>query len=274
MRGRLKLKKLVNARDLGGLPCGDKQIVCGKLIRSGDLSKIPAKTARALKELGVKTVVDLRIENERRAHPDVEIAGSRYLHLPILCVPTIGITWEYDPAADEGERKRIEKEGERIKREFGSIDGYMKAAYRSIVFTPEGQEGLKKFLGVLLGSEGCVLWHCMSGKDRAGICAMLVEALLGADEETILGDYMLSGRFLRFRYFINRTALVLVPTSMRLKRILFGLMRTKREYLCCILREMEEKYGGVIGYCKQCLGVTDADIAALREKYLEDTLRT
>ena len=267
---RVKLKKLINTRDLGGMRAAEgKLIASGKLIRSGDLSKIPKKTALALRGLGVRTVVDLRIENERSAHPDVEIEGSRYIHLPVLCVPTIGVTWEYDVFhATEKERVRIKKEGARIKKEFGSIDGYMKAAYRSIVFTPEGQAGLKKFLGILLESDGCVLWHCMSGKDRAGICAMLIEALLGVDEKTIVEDYLLSGKFLRRRYFINRAALVLVPTSMRLKRILFGLMRTRREYLSCILGEMKETYGSVAGYCKACLGMTDGMISALREKYL------
>ncbi len=267
---RIKLGKLNNTRDLGGMAAADgKSVAYGKLIRSGDLSKISKKTASALRERGVTTVVDLRIESERSAHPDVAIEGSRYIHLPVLCVPTIGITWEYDPLrSTEKERVRVKKEGERIKREFGSIDAYMKEVYRSIAFTAEGQEGLKGFLTVLAESEGCVLWHCMSGKDRAGICAMLIEALLGVDEETILGDYLLSGKFLRRRYFVNRTALVLVPTSMRLKRILFGLMRTRREYLSCLIAEMKQRYGSIVGYCKECLGITDADILLLRKKYL------
>lgn len=267
---RVKLKKLVNTRDLGGMAAADgKTVKSGMLFRSGDLSKITKKTAAALRELGVRTVVDLRIENERSAHPDMTIEGSRYIHLPVLCVPTIGITWEYNIfETKEKERVRIKKEGERIKREFGSIDAYMKEAYRSIVFTPEGQAGLGRFLHILLEEEGGVLWHCMSGKDRAGICAMLIEAILGVDEQTIFEDYMASSKFLRVRYFINRAALVIVPTSMRLKRILFGLMRTRREYLACLIGEMKENYGGIVGYCKECLGITDGDIRFLREKYL------
>lgn len=268
---RVKLRKLKNTRDLGGMKGADgRAIKRGKLIRSGALSGIPPATASALKERGVTTVVDLRIENERSAHPDAEIEGSRYIHLPILCVPTIGVTGDgrlFD--SSQKERARVKKEGERIKREFGSIDAYMTEVYRSIVFSPEGEEGLARFLALVKEEEGCLLFHCMSGKDRAGICAMLVESLLGVDEKTIFEDYMLSGKFLRKKYNVNKAALVLVPTSMRLKRILFGLMRTKREYLARVMDEMKQNYGSVIGYCRERLHVTDEDVAFLREKYLE-----
>ncbi len=269
---RVKFRKLKNARDLGGMKTAEGKVLRkGMLIRSGDLSAISSRTANALRAMGVTTVVDLRIENERSAHPDRTIEGSRYLHLPLLCAPAIGITGGYDLFEAGGkESARVKKEGERIKREFGSIDAYMKEVYRSIAFTPPGQEGLKGFFAALRDSEGCVLWHCKSGKDRAGICAMLIEGVLGVDEETILGDYMLSARFLRGQYFINRAALTVVPTSMRLKRILFGLMRTKREYLGSLIDEMKREYGGIVGYCKLCLGMTDADIAFLKNKYLEN----
>lgn len=269
---RLKLKKLINTRDLGELKTAEGiRIRKGKLLRSGKLAKLPKSTVQALRDYGLTTVVDLRIENERSAGPDTPIEGVRYIHCPILCVPTIGITAEYDIlTATERESKRVKKEGERIKKEFGSTDNYMIQTYRSMVFNEGPQEGLKQFLRLVLEEQGCILWHCASGKDRAGICAMLVEALLGVDEKTILADYMVSAKYWRRRYFINKAALVLVPVvSPSLRRILFGLMSTKREYLETIINEMKERYGGIVGYCKEVLGVTDGDIALLKEKYLE-----
>lgn len=268
---RLKYKKLTNTRDLGGMRTADgRTIKSGKLIRSGKLSKIPPKTVLALREAGVTTIVDLRIENERSASPDVEIEGSRYIHLPILCVPTMGITSDYHLFETiEKESARVKKEGDRIKREFGSIDNYMKETYRSILFQPESRAGLRKFLDLVLEEEGCILWHCASGKDRAGICAMLIEALLGVPEDAIYEDYMLSGKYWRKRYLLNKTVLAVGPVSLRLKRILFGFMRIRREYLECIITEMKEKYGSIIGYAKSCLQVTDREIEILRDKYLQ-----
>lgn len=268
---RLKLKKLTNTRDLGGLETADgRKIRGGRLIRSGKLSKLPKSTVRALRDMGVTTVVDLRIENERCASPDTPIEGCRYVHQPILCVPTIGITGTdalFERTGKESARVKIE--GERIKKEFGSIDNYMKETYRTILFNESAQEGLRKFLRLVVEEEGCILWHCASGKDRAGICAMLVEGLLGVPEETILADYMLSGRYWRKRYTLNKAVLAVGPVSMRLKRILFGLMRIKREYLETVLREIDERYGSVTEYCKAELGITEEDISRMKEKYLE-----
>lgn len=268
---RIKLRKLTNTRDLGGIKTADGRVIKeGRLIRSGKLSKLPKGSVRALREIGVTTVVDLRIENERCASPDTVIDGCTYIHNPILCVPTFGITEELDLfTATEKESSRVKKEGERIKREFGSIDKYMVESYRSIVFSDASKAGLKAFLRLVIEEDGCILWHCASGKDRAGICAMLVESLLGVDEKTVLDDYMASARFWRKRYFLNKVVIVITPVSMSLKRILFGLMRIKRLYLETIIEEMKERYGGVEAYCKSELGVTDADVKRLKEKYLK-----
>ncbi len=47
-------------------------------------------------------------------------------------------------------------------------------------------------LKFLAGQEPPYLVHCTEGKDRAGFASMLLEALMGADEEEIVSDYMLS----------------------------------------------------------------------------------
>ncbi len=267
---RLKYKKLTNARDLGGMRAANgRTIRPHKLIRSGKLTKLPADTVRALEELGITTVVDLRIESERCADPDCEIGGCVYLHLPVLCFPALGISSDFSIFSTvEKERDRVQREGERIRREFGSIDRYMIETYRSILFSETSKAQLKQFLQLVRNETGCILWHCASGKDRAGICAMLVEALLGVDEKTILEDYMRSGRNLRRKYVLNRLGIVLVPFNLNLKRILLALMRTKKKYLQSVIDEMHARYGGIVGYCQQELGVTEKDITFLRTKYL------
>lgn len=268
---RLKLKKLTNTRDLGGLRTADgRRIKCGKLIRSGKLKNLPERTVRALREYGVTTIVDLRIENERSASPDTVIEGCKYIHQPILCVPTIGFMGEYNVfEATEKESARVKKEGERIKKEFGGIDNYMTETYRSILFQKKTQKGLAAFLRLVIEENGCILWHCAGGKDRAGICAMLVEGLLGVDEKTILDDYMISGKYWRKRYLLNKAVIAIGPVSMRLKRILFGFMRIKRKYLQSVMNEINARYGSISAYCKAELGISDEDISTLKEKYLE-----
>lgn len=260
---RLKLKKLNNTRDLGGIPAGDgKQVKEGKLIRSGKLSNLPQKTVSAIQKLGVKTIVDLRVPSEKNDYPDTIIEGVNYIELPLIYTPTFGIT------AEKSTRDTVRKEGHRIKQEFGNLDNYMIEVYRSILFNEEPQNYLKQFLRLVIDEEGCIIWHCSSGKDRAGICAMLVEALLGVDEECILEDYIASVKFLRRRYNLNKFVLSIVPLSPRFRSMLFGFMRTKHIYLQTVIDDIKERYGGIVEYCKQVLDITDGDIDILKNKYL------
>ena len=121
---------------------------------------------------------------------------------------------------------------------------------------------------MIIDNEGCILWHCSAGKDRAGIVAMLVESLLGVDDKTIIQDYTMSKQFLRRKFFWNKFGLRIVPLKRRFKKILIAMMEAKPEYLLSPIREIEQKYGSVTEYCKAELGVTDADIARMKEKYL------
>ncbi len=59
---RLKLKKLRNTRDLGGIATADGRVIKkGKLIRSGRLFALPKSTVEKLKSIGLTTVIDLRV---------------------------------------------------------------------------------------------------------------------------------------------------------------------------------------------------------------------
>ena len=134
--------------------------------------------------------------------------------------------------------------------------------------TREKSMCLKDILRMIIDNEGCILWHCSAGKDRAGIVAMLVESLLGVDDKTIIQDYTMSKQFLRRKFFWNKFGLRIVPLKRRFKKILIAMMEAKPEYLLSPIREIEQKYGSVTEYCKAELGVTDADIAKMKEKYL------
>lgn len=261
---RLPLKKLSNTRDLGGLPTTDgRKIKSGKLIRSGKLYKLPQKTIDALIAYGVTSVVDLRIFTEVEEDPDTLWDGVKYTHLPVLCTATPGITQE------KTMHRTMEKESRRIKEEFGTADNYMIAMYRAVLMNEEPKKQLTKALRMIIENDGCILWHCAGGKDRAGILSMLVESLLGVDEKVIIADYVASSRFQRAKYFWSRFGLIVVPLRLSFKRILFALMAAKSKYLTVVMEDIKQKYGSVTQYCKEELGITDEDIELMKSKYLD-----
>lgn len=261
---KLKLKKLHNTRDLGGLPTGDgRTIRYGKLIRSGKLYNLPEETVERLNGLGLSDILDLRIGTERESWPDVELTGVKNHWLPLLCTATPGITREKSMA------KTMYKESRRLRKEFGSADNYMIQMYQYILFMPESQQCLKKVLRLIIDAEGGVLWHCSGGKDRAGLVAMLVECLLGVELPVVYEDYKISYHFHRRKYFWNKFGMTVVPFPPSFRSILFALMDAKQKYIQSAVEEIIRRYGSVREYCRVELDISDEDVEKLKAKYLE-----
>ncbi len=261
---KLKFKKINNARDLGGLPAeGGKRVKYGKLIRSSRLYKLPKITVKRLKEYGLTAIVDLRTETERNARPATKITGVKYHALPILTSSTAGIT------ADTSAMSVIYKESKRLKREYETTDNYMTSMYTEVLFGEESRPVIKKFFDIILEEDGCVLWLCNQGKDRTGILAMLLEGLLGIDEKTIIADYVASAKFLRPKRALQKIAITIVPSPLKLKSILYALVNVKPQYIAGAIEAIKQKYGGITEYCKQVLEITEEEIKTLKDKYLE-----
>ena len=261
---RLKLQKLNNTRDLGGLPTTDgRHIKYGKLIRSGRLYKLPKLTLKRLENIGVTTVIDMRIEREWLDNPDSKIKGARYAHLPLVITEAAGISYTKSLA------KVWLRESKRIKREFGTADAYMHDVYERMFFDEQSQKTLKEFFSLVAADENCILWHCSAGKDRTGIAAMLLETVLGVDEELIIEDYVISNVFQRKKRTLQKAALLVLPAPRDFKRILYALIIAKRDYIQHAIEKIKERYGSILEYCKQALGLTEENIEFLKNKYLE-----
>lgn len=261
---KLLLRKLNNTRDLGGIPAANgKKIRAGKLIRSGKLYKLPLVTREYFKKTGVKTVIDLRIDNEVEEYPSTPIEGAEYVRIPLVCTATPGITH------DKSMARLVRKESKRLENEFADADDYMKNVYTAMLFNEQSRESLKEVFRIFLTEQGCVLWHCSGGKDRAGIVAMLLESALGVDEKIIIEDYVASQRFQRRKRNLQKLGLKIAPISRKFKQILISFMDAKPQYIMGAIQELKQRYGSVEGYLREELGLTAADIGALKDKYLE-----
>lgn len=261
---RLPLKKLNNTRDLGGFPAEDgKKIKFNRFIRSGKLYNLPPETVEALKKAGVSTIIDMRTDKEREEYPSTEIEGVKYYHLPLVCTATTGITHTRSMAGT------MLKESKRIKKEFGNTDNYMKSMYEIILFDPDCKARLSQIIKLIIQEENCILWHCNGGKDRTGIVAMLIESLLGVDEELIIEDYVSSNRFQKTKRGWQKFGLRLSPIPRRFKHILYALMNAEPQYITNALQAIKNKCGSVVEYCKTELNITDEEIQLLKDKNLE-----
>jgi protein-tyrosine phosphatase len=183
-----------NARDLGGLPARDGRIVQPRrLIRSGDLRFVTAEGWRAAYEAGVRTVVDLR--------NDDEIWPADGLSLAAL-VGTNRFAPEADgPSAPPG-----------MRRVHVALDGVEDVAFwryltdelldgSPLYYRPFLEKKPERVVAVLTAiaraQPGGVIVHCVAGRDRTGLVALLLLALVGVDAEAIADDYELTAEPLR-----------------------------------------------------------------------------
>ena len=156
-----------NARDLGGLPLiGGGETRFGQLIRSDAVDpKSPD-----LADYGVRTVIDLRNDDERPP-------GIENVHIPL-------------DATEDREFWNVWASG----WQFGTPLYYGPHLERF----PERSAAVIK--AIAQAPPGGVVYHCGGGRDRAGQVTMLLLSLAGVEPEAIAADYALSRERLRPLY--------------------------------------------------------------------------
>ncbi|MBP1158307.1 tyrosine-protein phosphatase [Rhodococcus sp. PvR099] len=128
----------------------------------------------------------------------------------------------------------------------------LNSAYRAFITGPGANQAFAAVLRDIRDTDGAVLFHCSAGKDRTGWTAAVLLTILGVDRATVNADFMLSN--------VYRGVDATSPTAM--------LDGVKQEWLDSAFATADERYGSFDNYVHQGLGLTDADIAALKAKLL------
>jgi len=172
-------KNVQNFRDLGGyLTKDNKQIRWGKIYRSGTFSNPASEDTRLLKELKIKTVVDLRKKKQATQMPDQLPEDINYINIPI----------EVNYFNTEIKDKMLN--GQFLK---GDALIYTQDCYKYII--EEHPEEYTRLFDILLEEENYpVLIHCDWGKDRSGLAAYFILNALNIPSATIEADFLYSNR--------------------------------------------------------------------------------
>lgn len=157
-----------NVRDLGGLPgAGGRVTEAGRLFRSGVPGRLTASDQVQARALGIRTVIDLRRDNELRDRPHPLLAfGAEQRRANLQASQDTPGGASSDP----------EITPERYMRYLDSGAG----AVRDI-FTWLGDQAIYP-----------AVVHCAAGTHRTAVIAALALDLLGTPHEAIEGDYLLS----------------------------------------------------------------------------------
>ena len=162
-----------NFRDLGGWSArGGRRVRHGLVYRSDGLHELSADDVAHLRErLGIRSVIDLRTQSEveHEVHGPLVAPPVRYHHVSLL------------PTAREPARSLA-------PGEIFALDRFYLGILR------RGSPGIARVLSLLADASEPAVFHCAAGKDRTGVIAGLLLALLGVEDAQIAEDYALTQR--------------------------------------------------------------------------------
>lgn len=165
---RLPLESVENCRELGGYNTQyGQQTKWHELLRSNDMSKLTQIDIDFLREYGVKTVIDLRGEDEIQENPNalVNEGFCKYYNIPLITELVSNIAFSTE------------------KRFMG--DFYVELL--------ENNKVIHQIFDIIAHAEtGGIIFHCAAGKDRTGILVMLLLGIAGVEKKDILSNYEVS----------------------------------------------------------------------------------
>ena len=243
----------INFRDLGGNSVADgRRIKRGLLFRSGSLERLTADDCRTLAGVPIRSVLDYRDSDEVQAKPDVLWQGAGYYHVPA------------NPLSNEV-NANLEKLTSETLSGFDA-QAFMLELYRRLPFNNAAYRQLAQLL--VQPDDSAIVQHCAVGKDRTGVGSALVLFALGADEATVVEDYLLTETTLasfREHMLEQLSSRLNAPALAQFAHVLSA----REEFLMTALSCIRQQYGSTDRWLEAEYGLGQRQREALQAFYLE-----
>lgn len=158
-----------NVRDLGGLPLGDgATTLFGRVIRADNPSRLTAVGWEAVRDAGVHTIITLRTLGTTDDEPDPAMLPDGVVIERV----------ELEDATDPEFRRRCMDTGI-----------WMTPLEWSVMLRHWPQRCAAGVAAVARGTNGGVVISCGVGRDRTGLVAFLLQAIVGVTAQAIAEDW-------------------------------------------------------------------------------------
>jgi protein-tyrosine phosphatase len=219
---------VLNVRDLGGHPTEDgRETQFGRIVRADNIRRLSDEGWKALVAYGIRTIVDLRTEDELAADAPAE------LPVEVVHVPFMVDSPEIFHAAEAASARATDVSEATRDVYLIFLEGFrlnVANVIRTIAEAPEG----------------AVLVHCAGGKDRTGLTVAFLLRMAGVGLEDIAADYALSEERLRPRHERWYAEAADEAELDRLRRI----TATPAASMVGVLEELERRYGSVEAFLR------------------------
>ncbi len=239
-----------NFRDLGGYRSSatGNNLRWGMLYRSAQIDSISPCARRELRNIGIKTIVDLRSESERNNYPQFTDKRFNIIHIPI----------------HTGDMEQILQGIQEEKIKSDTIYRLVEQMNRELVV--DYRKEFRQVFDVLLDKKNYpVVIHCTSGKGRTGVVSALILAALGVNEDIIMEDYRLSNDYFNIPK-ASHYAYKLPINSQEAITIVFS---AREDFLNAAKDQIEMQYGDVGTYLRKGIGLSATEISHLRSLLLQ-----
>lgn len=256
---QLPLEGAANFRDLGGYRTIDgKYVRWGRAFRSNNLAGLTAGDYKFLESIHLKVVCDVRTQFERTRQPTKWLGPE-----PDFLLAPIG-----DEAMIRNTSSMFD-----LKNAAATQSSLVSETRGYEQFIAEYAGQYDKVFHRMASGELPLMFHCSAGRDRTGTFAALLLNMLGVPRETVVQDYLLTGKYLLSDANLETMAsdiqksmgLVTRPHPASLKARLV----MKREVIESTFRVIDERYGSFDAYRRNQLHLSDEEREKIRSLMLE-----
>ena len=260
--------RLMNVRELGGIEgAGGRTVRHGLFYRGAALANLTPEQRVRIDGMGLSLILDLRAGFEARNDPDYIPRGCSYEQASGM-LEIDGSDVEFSPEAMARKLAQIE----------GGFPSFKRDLYLSMV---HGNPAMHTLVQGIIDRRVPLYVHCSAGKDRTGIASAIILSILGASDEAILDNYMLTNDYLAELVEgvpdeIPDTFLHLIPESMdrnaaiQLLRIIWPQVNgVILEDMQAVLAAMDKGHASREEYLEDEFGLDAALLEELRDFYLE-----
>ena len=252
----IAFENISNVRDLGGIAVtGGRVVKPGLLFRGSALhAATDADLARLSDQLGIRLVVDLRIGYECQAKSDKPIAGAQNVHIPFYDRDVTGYEYFSPIPGTIAIGNDFACDPDDFYRDMANelTAGQMRKALHAIMDA------------AVAGNP--VYFHCSGGKDRAGITALLILELLGASEQAIQEDYLLTNESRQAGIDkIYQRFLRLCQGDEEFARRVTDNHCARPQNLVAFRQSVDDRYGSMDAFIRDVLGFSEDERAAFRQ---------
>lgn len=260
-----------NTRDFGGYINNEgKMVKLGILYRSDALNKISENDKEILENLNIKTIVDLRTQQEIERAPDLLFRNVRYVSL----TSNNNVVAQLASGSVASDQAKVEKlvllaSSDEGKRQLELRYNDMEKQMRKLVSNEQSIQMYRKYIELLkIPDNTPILHHCMGGKDRAGLVSTLVLLILGVNSTFIYEDYLLTKELMKERNIKRMNEYRQYTDNSYVLTYLSKLMQTNSQYLDAAFDEILKLSNSTSNYLHDYLALSNEDIKKLKDLYL------